>query len=69
MKISMNSLLALVGREEDRARLRELSRRYHAARAEGVLDDVMQEIEKAWRAIRKPMPTRDEVRQMLDEES
>jgi hypothetical protein len=68
MKISMTSLLALVGREEDRARLRELSRRYRTARAEGVLDDFMQEVEKAWRAIRKPMPTRDEVRQMLDDE-
>lgn len=64
----MKNLLAMIGREEDRARMGELARRYRAARAEGVIDDVMREIEKHWRAIRKPMPTRDEVREMLEDE-
>jgi len=68
MKISMTNLLALIPREEDRERLREFSQRYRAARADGVIDDVLRELEKHWRAMRRPMPTRDEVRQMLDEE-
>jgi hypothetical protein len=68
MKIPMKNLLALIPREEDRARMRELSRRYRTARADGVLDDVLLEIEKHWRAVRRPMPTREEIREMLDDE-
>jgi len=67
MKISMDALLKLISVDADRARMRELSKRYRTARTDAVLDEVMNEIEKRWRAIRKPMPTRDEVREMLDE--
>lgn len=68
MKISMENLLALIPREEDRSRMREFSHRYRTARADGVLDDVMREIDKHWRAIRRPMPTREEVAEMLASE-
>jgi hypothetical protein len=67
MKIDLPTLLTLVPRAEDRARLLELARAYRAGRAGGVLDDVMVEVERHWRAIRRPMPTRAQLAEMLAE--
>lgn len=65
MKISMDVLMTMIPRAEDRARMTDLAEQYRTGRAEGVVDCVLDELDKHWRAIRRPKPSREEVVEML----
>lgn len=65
MKISMQVLMTLIPRADDRARITDLARQYRTGRQEGVLDSVLAELDRHWRPIRRPRPSREEVMEML----
>jgi hypothetical protein len=75
MEWKLESLLDLIPREGDRAELRDLGRRHNravvsrapAAEREAILDEAMARVQDHFRAIRHPLPSRDDLAQMLAE--
>jgi len=67
VKISMENLMTLIPQADDRARIVSIGANYKSTSAESALDDFMSEIERHWRAVRRPQPSRTEVAEMLRE--
>jgi hypothetical protein len=74
--VTFESLLRLIPKEADRQKLRDLAREFSlgrqapgASRGEQALDQIMHQIQLHFRAIRHPLPGKQEVEQMLLEHS